>query len=124
MNFEQKKKTMQTCGLSEAFKTDGGHTLQMENKLQTKKNAVFTVKTDKTKQQKSKNIKKIKPEKVHLSIGNCYCEHSTEIRRSREERSKENNASLQHLTRKPHCSIYNTTVDAVKRMLQWRISSN
>lgn len=100
---------MQTCGLSEAFKTDGGHTLQMENKLQTKKKCCF---------------KKIKPEKVHLSIGNCYCEHSTEIRRSREERSKENNASLQHLTRKPHCSIYNTTVDAVKRMLQWRISSN
>lgn len=55
--FRTEKKTMQTCGLSEAFKTDGGHTLQMENKIQRKKNAVFTVKTDKTKQQVQKKIK-------------------------------------------------------------------
>lgn len=123
MNFEQKKKTMQTCGLSEAFKTDGGHTLQMKNKIQIKK-MLFSLSKQTKPNSKSKKNKKIKPEKVHLSIGNCYCEHSTEIRRSRMERSKENNASLQHLTRKPHCSIYNTTVDAVKRMQQWRISSN
>lgn len=79
MNFQKKKIWRHEDFLKPSKQMAA--TLYKWKKIQIK-NAVFNVKTGETKQQ----VQRIKNKKVHLSIGNCYCERSTEIRCSRKGR--------------------------------------
>lgn len=100
-------------------------TLYKWKKKSKQKNSVFTVKTGETKQQ----VQRIKNKTwIGLSLKwqlLLWTQHRDPLLQELPwHPSKEKDASLQHLTRKLHCSINNTTVDVVKRMQQWRIAFN